>query len=290
MPVKLVSTIEEMLSVTPRRHKLVDSEWNALSRPSKDTDWHIGFPFCETYKLAFERACGKYAKFEARQKPKQCWTFLKSNPFIDDAPKEVEAWINTVSRYVVMRDCLDLSFALDFDRLAGNPESDHSEAGDLRVSAKPYDQEATDSHRAAADSIAEKIASSIADLKCFGRIDCVTCCPPSNPDKTFCLSTYLCDSVANKLSAESLSNAIKTTKARQPLKSLSMGQKLETLSQSTEFDKDAFSGKSVLIVDDLYQSGITINFVGLKLRELNAESVYGFCAVKTCTNTDNKGG
>jgi hypothetical protein len=44
---------------------------------------------------------------------------------------------------------------------------------------------------------------------------------------------------------------------------------------------------AVLLVDDKYQSGTTLNFVASRLREAGAGSIYGLCAVKTWRDTDN---
>lgn len=46
-------------------------------------------------------------------------------------------------------------------------------------------------------------------------------------------------------------------------------------------------GKRVILFDDKYQSGMTLQFVASKLLEAGATDVYGLCAVKTWRDTDN---
>lgn len=44
---------------------------------------------------------------------------------------------------------------------------------------------------------------------------------------------------------------------------------------------------SVILIDDKYQSGTTINFVASILRGAGAGAIYGLCIVKTARDTDN---
>lgn len=46
----------------------------------------------------------------------------------------------------------------------------------------------------------------------------------------------------------------------------------------------------ILLVDDLYQSGISMNYVAMLLRAHGAAAVYGLALEKTCRNDDNMGG
>jgi hypoxanthine phosphoribosyltransferase len=52
-------------------------------------------------------------------------------------------------------------------------------------------------------------------------------------------------------------------------------------------DKAKVEGKSIVVVDDLYQSGLTINYVAEELRLAGAKEVLGLAAVKTLSNDDN---
>ena len=48
--------------------------------------------------------------------------------------------------------------------------------------------------------------------------------------------------------------------------------------------------KSVLLIDDVYQSGTTMQFVAMKLQEAGAGEVYGLCLTKTLGDYDNTTG
>jgi len=45
-----------------------------------------------------------------------------------------------------------------------------------------------------------------------------------------------------------------------------------------------FEGKDIVLLDDLYMSGITLQYVAMKLKEAGAGKVYGLCLVKSFGN------
>ena len=44
----------------------------------------------------------------------------------------------------------------------------------------------------------------------------------------------------------------------------------------------------IILLDDIYQSGTTIQFVAMKLIEAGAKRIFGLTTVKARRNTDNK--
>ena len=50
---------------------------------------------------------------------------------------------------------------------------------------------------------------------------------------------------------------------------------------STDLSLD---GKVVLLVDDMYQSGVTMQYVAMKLKEAGAKRVFGICICKALSN------
>ena len=47
------------------------------------------------------------------------------------------------------------------------------------------------------------------------------------------------------------------------------------------------NGKTVILIDDKYQSGITIQYIAMKLQQAGAHEVYGLSFVKTLRDTAN---
>ena len=49
----------------------------------------------------------------------------------------------------------------------------------------------------------------------------------------------------------------------------------------------SFKKHVVLLVDDLYQSGVSTNYVAMLMLEAGAKEVFGLACEKTCRNDDN---
>ncbi len=45
--------------------------------------------------------------------------------------------------------------------------------------------------------------------------------------------------------------------------------------------------KTIILIDDKYQSGITIQYIAMKLQQAGAHEVYGLSFVKTLRDKDN---
>ncbi len=48
------------------------------------------------------------------------------------------------------------------------------------------------------------------------------------------------------------------------------------------------TGKSIVLIDDLYQSGVTLWSLARFLKAQGAHRVYGLACVKSCRDTDNQ--
>ena len=66
-----------------------------------------------------------------------------------------------------------------------------------------------------------------------------------------------------------------------------VGQGATVLVGSVTVEKAKVSDRSIVVVDDLYQSGLTINYIAEELRAAGAKEVFGLAAVKTLRNDDN---
>jgi hypothetical protein len=207
------------------------------------------------------------------------------------APECVQKWIETVGKYVAMRDYLALSFALEYEREEGDPKKAQTEVGQLRAVAKPYgSQTATAQTEAVADQLVDRCLAFLNEMTCYKSANCVVAMPPSDPAKTYNLSRYLAAQIAAKLGLEDLSKHVRTIKARGSIKSVPLAQKLDTLLGTIEVDAGVFDGKHVFLIDDLYQSGISMNYCGLLLLKAGAEKIFGLACEKTCRDDDNVSG
>ncbi|OFW41581.1 MAG: hypothetical protein A3J28_11725 [Acidobacteria bacterium RIFCSPLOWO2_12_FULL_60_22] len=280
----------EMVSWTPRRVKLAsDSFWpNVLQQPSGDyRNWLLVLPFPETFQNAFETMCFDVTHRVHVAENNRCCIFL--NDSHSDGGKSVnraKAWIKTVGQHIAIRDRLALSFALDYRMESGDPQKKKTVVGDLCRRAKLY--EGSTSHdREAAKQLAQLCMDSLQKLTCYDSADCVVAMPSSRLKKTFDLPSYLAGKIASATGKKNLCDAVRTVKQRKQLKGLPVDEKLDALKGTVRVDGNAFQGKTVLIVDDLYQSGISLNYVAMLLLEAGARKVFGLACEKTSTNDDN---
>jgi len=264
-------------------------EWQKpLHEPEDDDkDWSLVLPFCQTLKNAFDSMCDVQTIGLRQGKEGRCYTFLKDAKSNDQTLPKIRTWIQLIGSYVAIRDCLPLSFALDYDREHGNPEMGQTVIGALRTRAKPYKSEPTSDTYSAADQLVEACACFIERVYCYQVADSVVAMPRSNPEKEFDLPSYLANGLAKRSPMNDLSHAVRTVRGRPPIKNLSLDKKLEVLEGTIQVDQDVFSGRIVLLLDDLYQSGVSMNYTAMMLLEAGAEKILGLACEKTCRNDDN---
>jgi len=107
---------------------------------------------------------------------------------------------------------------------------------------------------------------------------------PPRPSRDFHLPIEL----AHGISAELGLPTLKIAKTEHPkLRSLPLAQKLSTLAGAFSLE-ESVDGKSILIVDDLYQSGVSAWSLAKFLKSQGARQVYAIACVKSWRNTDNQ--
>lgn len=110
--------------------------------------------------------------------------------------------------------------------------------------------------------------------------------PSSNPDEESLperiansLTDFNFADISEKVSWRSKTRSIKEAK--------NVEEKLEILEESNlaiAEDLD-INGKTVILFDDLYMSGISMQYVAMKLKEAGASRVLGLSIVKSRSNT-----
>lgn len=279
--------IQEMVTWTPRRHRLRD--WNVLRAPSQaGKDWVLQFPFFETLANLCDASCPVRHGGTKRDQygDKRAYTYLKCD---DDEREKVEQWLESIGSYVAIRDCMALSFALDYEREDGKPENRQTSIGALRARAKPYKRAPTHDGFAAADQLVDACMEFLANVSCYERVHAIVAMPPSDPLKPFDLPRYLAREIANRWPRDDLSDAVRTVAPRKEMKNLPLTEKLAAL-EGTVLVDSAVQGCNILLVDDLYQSGTSMNYVAMLLREAGAQCIFGLALEKTLRNDDNTSG
>lgn len=270
----------------------LSTEWPAVIHEprNEDRDWSVILPFPNTYRNAFETMCQTAAWPHVAANGRLC-LFLRGVDRESGPPQEVREWIATVGKYVAMKDLLALSFALDYEREAGDPNRPRTNIGKLRARAKTYgSQTATSQTKAAADQLVERCLAFLNEMSCYDSSDCVVAMPPSEPGGTYNLPRYLAARIAERWGREDLTRHVRTIRPRRSIKEVGLGEKLDTLLGTIEVDNGIFEEKQVLLIDDLYQSGTSMNYCALLLVRARARKLFGLACEKTCRNDDNVSG
>lgn len=185
-------------------------------------------------------------------------------------------WLSTRGEYIYIRDLMDLSCALG----SNNDGEDRTELGELEYRAKYRRDEA------AIAELSVRLVSFVNAHSLFELAD--TICPvPPRPGKEFDLPSSLAARMAESLGVSLVKRAA-WQNGKPELKQIPFEQKWDALeSANLAFNADEVRGKRVILLDDLYQSGVTMNFVAGRLRAAGARRVFGLSVVKSMRNTDN---
>lgn len=227
------------------------TEWNdVLKSPRTDGEnWSLVLPFRETFENAFRTMCPGVNHHAYVGKGDRCIIFLNDSQTDEDSVDKAREWVTALEDHIVIRDCLSISFALDYRTKGGDPQGPRTAIGELCRKAKPYDADGK-YDRAAARQLAQNCVEFLKKVTCYDSADCVVAMPPSRPDKPFDLPRYLAGKVASALGKDDLRDSVATKKPRGQLKATTIEDKLKQIEGTVHLDTIAFKGKSVLVVDD----------------------------------------
>ena len=141
----------------------------------------------------------------------------------------------------------------------------------------------------AAEKLVQHCVTFLNNMGCFAPADCIVAMPPSDPSKAYNLPRYLAKRIAEDWGREDLSKHV-TGKVRNSIKEVPLANKLDTLLGTITVADGVFQNRKVLLLDDLYQSGVSMNYCGHLLLQAGARKIFGLACEKTCRNDDNVGG
>ena len=248
----------------------VDTHKNALRVYRGKYKYSFSLPFANGIKRVFEAATS-FSLYPSKNSG--IWTGLE-----DDAQKrEVENWIHTQGTRVYLRDLLDLSMCLSMNMSDGGHRT---EVGNLEHAAK-YDRNA-----GCIDTLAKLMGETITSCPVLSTCDAIAAVPPRT-GKDFDLPTELVFRISSFVN-KPLVTAGSWNGAKSQLKKLAFEGKWEEL-EKVGFtpSEEAARSSRLLLIDDLYQSGSTLNFIGAKIKNVTRMEVMGLCAVKSMRDTDN---
>jgi len=252
-----------------KRINFAGSHANALKKNEEGEGGKIKLPFNDTIGPIIHDKVGKdlfssqYGGF---------WRGLYS----DEEYASFEEFVEEYNDIVFLRDHLDLSLALsmNFDG------DEHTPIGELEYQAKFNDNEEAEAE------LTSVCNEWIDKLPFFKEADYI-CAMPGSSAATESLPHRIVSNLEG-FDFEDISDSVNwTSKTRSVKDAESAEEKLEIMEESGLQITEGLDlkGKTILLFDDLYMSGLSMQYVAMKLKEAGAARVFGLCTVKSRSNT-----
>lgn len=235
-----------------------------------------------TFSVPFD--CGLVRHFTnktgygLRWNPKfgQHYCFLRTRADID----AVEAWEAAQGTRVFIRSLLDSSVALDVN-FFDNTSGEKTRFGALEEAAK-YHQD-RDAIEACAGALCELIED-VEHLRTAG----VVCAVPAMASKGLDAPREIASCLSQMTGKQDITGNVRLTAKAKSAKDCSVDEKWDVWAAAgIDLDTPALAGKKIILVDDKYQSGVTMHVLAARLKSGGADEVHGVSVVKTLRDTDN---
>ncbi|GFZ79945.1 hypothetical protein RLOatenuis_1400 [Rickettsiales bacterium] len=208
----------------------------------------------------------------------------------------IEEWERKQGSSIFLRDCLSLSVALDFNfKRTDNTSGERTEIGELVYNGKEYNGKYNKDQNAiqnAINQLVDKVSEFIQDKPFYKDADLICSVAPGPDKKGSDLPSRVTNLVSAKVDKQDVTNGFVFNGPKLSVKDCAFEEKWEvwekakvSFQNSPDFNVD---GKTIILIDDIYQSGITIQYIAMKLQQVGAKEVYGLCFVKTLRDADNK--
>ena len=195
--------------------------------------------------------------------------------------EEIKKWMERQGERVFLRDCLYASIAMSHNLKDVKPNSDKTEIGKLEYQAKQ------NRNKDAIKALAMHSINTIKDFPLYNEADLV-CAVPSTPDKEYDLPAEIVSIVSDALDKDDITQGFSFDADKESITDAPEDEKWEIWENAELTFNGSLTDKTIILIDDKYQSGITIQYVAMKLQEAGASRVLGLCMVKTMKDDDNQ--
>lgn len=262
---------EFMVDEATKRINFASSHVNALRRTEQEKGGKITLPFADTIQPILENKLGSDKRLFT-SKFGGIWRSIMT----DEEYSSFEEFVSKYNNIVFLRDNLDLSIALSM-----NYEGDErTEIGELEYQAKFNNDEDSESQ------LVDICKEWIEELPYYKHADYICAMPSSNPDEES-LPERIVNSLTDFDFTDISEKILWSSKTRSIKEAEDVEEKLEILEESnlTIAEDLDINGKIVILFDDLYMSGISMQYVAMKLKQAGANRVLGLSIVKSRSNT-----
>lgn len=231
----------------------------------------LNLPFADTIKVMLERKVGNgVTLYERKNGNGYCFPAKNYETF-----SAIEDFIKKYQDMVFLCDNLDMSVAISMHE---SELGKRTPIGESEYQVKyNSDKKDTSAERAI---LLDKLQTALDDLPYYKLADYICAIPSSK--------TFVKEMIANLegWNGKDISDKVSWRSKDKDLKNIvSTKEKMEALKGfGLTFDKIDLKDKAVVLVDDMYKSGLTMQFVAMKMKEAGAKYVFGICLVKALGN------
>jgi predicted amidophosphoribosyltransferase len=176
---------------------------------------------------------------------------------------------------------MSLALGINLEEGPDGEPAGHTPLGELEARAKAAPDEEALSQLMAAFLEAIQTVPGYRDAKFVAAV-------PPRLGKEYDLPSVLAARIAAALSLDDLTPRFQSAAPKGTVKTARLEEKWAAWEQSgLTFEPSLPKRPAVILIDDKYQSGMSIQFVASVLRSAGAGDIYGLCAVKTWRDTDN---
>jgi hypothetical protein len=201
--------------------------------------------------------------------------------------ERVKSLLRELAPHVVLRDFLDASFALDFRLANGWLGSDLTHVARLVRESNASYRLSTRGNTSARKEVARLFAEFIAKVGCYRSSDGIIAMTSSTAQEAMQMPREIVKAVSKMTGIEDLSWAFRQVKDRTSVRTLTAMEKVAALEGAIKTNRNMVEGKRLILIDELYQSGITMNYHGMLLKQAGAREVYGLAAVRAMRAVEN---
>lgn len=247
---------------------------NALRRieGKKDVVGKLVLPFDEPFNVIAK----KCLNMDSMLFPSKFGNNFYRQIFSEKEYEAIEGFIAQFNDIVFLRDTLDLSVALSM----------HETEPEVRTLLGEHEyqlkyQSAQKDTTSDKEALAAEMQKRLEELPYFKLADYICAVPSSNPfmrDIIAGLDGFGFTDISDKVSWTNKNGSLKNVETAE--------EKLDMIqSWGLTFDADLdLKNKNVLLVDDMYYSGVTMQYIGMKMKESGAKRVFGMALVKSLGN------
>lgn len=262
-----LENIKEIISDdSPKRINFSSSHAGALKK-YKD-QWKITLPFKESIQPIIKKEIGNDIDLFVSDYG-GVWRSITND--------EYNKWNDFITHYkniVFLRDSLDISLSLSMNIIENDSRT---EIGELEYQSK------YNSNNDAEEQLVSLCEEWINKLPYYKDADLICAVPSKTPDN-------LPQRIADKLNITpiNISNTISWTSKTKDVKNAEkIEDKISILEESgfTIDNIEQLKDKVIILFDDLYMSGVTLQYIAMKLKDAGAQRVLGLTIVKSRSNS-----